>query len=70
MEHTSESVLTGYLSAKDAAKELHVHPFTLRRWRKASYGPKPVRVGGRLYYTRADIRSWLASLGSNPAKAG
>ena len=70
MEQKNESVLADYLTASAAAKELHVHPFTLRRWRKASYGPKPVKVGGRLYYVRSDIRSWLESLGKSHAKAG
>lgn len=69
MEHSSDPVLAGYMSAKDAAKQLHVHPFTLRRWRKVPYGPKPVKVGGRLYYRRNDIQDWLQSLGTSPAKA-
>lgn len=70
MEQHNDPVLAGYLTAGAAAKELHVHPFTLRRWRHAGYGPKPVKVGGRLYYTRSDIRSWLESLGEAHAKAG
>ena len=70
MEHQSDPVLAGYIPAKDAAKQLNVHPFTLRRWRRATYGPKPVKVGGRLYYRRCDIQHWLQSLGTSPAKAG
>lgn len=70
MEQATEDVLSGYLTAKAAASQLKVHPFTLRRWRHAGYGPKPVKVGGRLYYTRAEIRDWLASLGTSHAKAG
>lgn len=69
MEQIAEDVLSGYLTAKDAAKQLKVHPFTLRRWRKASYGPKPVRVGGRLYYVRSHIKDWLAEQIKDPQGA-
>ena len=30
-------------------------------WR--SYGPQPVKIGGRLFYRVSDIESWLTSLG-------
>ena len=62
MQQAPDSVLAGYMSAKEAATDLKVHPFTLRRWRSHSYGPKPVRVGGRLYYRRIDIQNWLQKL--------
>lgn len=61
--------LSEFYSPAEAAAALHVHPHTLKRWRARSYGPKPVRVGMRLYYRKADIESWLGSLGQAPAKA-
>lgn len=56
----NEPVLANYLTAKDAAAQLNVCAFTLRRWRKADFGPKPFKIGGRLYYVRSHIQAWLA----------
>lgn len=62
-------LLSNYLSVSDAAEALRVHPHTLKRWRLRCYGPKPVKVGGRLFYRVADVQNWLASLGGTHAKA-
>lgn len=59
----SQSLLTDYLTQDEAAAVLEVHPHTLKRWKWRDYGPKPVKVGGRVRYRLSDIQSWLASLG-------
>jgi len=53
------SLLEGYLTVAAAADELGLHPYTLKRWRAKHYGPRPVRIGKRLYYRRADLAAWL-----------
>lgn len=63
MASNTPDLLNGYLTPSDAAKALHVHPHTLKRWRARNYGPQPVRVGMRLYYRASDIYGWLESLG-------
>ena len=64
MQPATRDLLSEYLSVPAAAEALHVHPHTLKRWRWRSYGPQPVKVGGRLYYRATDIQSWLNSLGN------
>lgn len=63
MQHVD--LLDDYLSVERAAKALHVHPHTLKRWRWNNYGPHPIKVGGRMYYRASDIQCWLASLGND-----
>ncbi len=68
---TDGALLDGYLTVEATAAELGVHPFTLKRWKANDYGPKPVRVGKRLYYRRADMAAWLESLGKpEPGRRG
>lgn len=62
---SKNDLLSNYLSVVAAAQALNVHPHTLKRWRWRNYGPKPVKVGGRLYYRLCDVQSWLDSLGSS-----
>lgn len=59
---TKIELLANYMSVGDAAQALNVHPHTLKRWRRRNYGPKPVKVGGRLYYRACDVERWLDSL--------
>lgn len=63
MQSAARDLLSNYLPVPAAAKALHVHPHTLKRWRWRSYGPQPVKIGGRLFYRVSDIETWLASLG-------
>lgn len=67
MQHAD--LLTDYLPVASAAKALHVHPHTLKRWRWNNYGPQPVKVGGRMYYRATEIQRWLESLGEHDAAA-
>ena len=59
-------ILDGYILPAKLADELGVHPQTLKRWKARRYGPKPVRVGRRVYYRRDDVRTWLSELGQQP----
>ncbi|OOG62219.1 hypothetical protein B0E46_13290 [Rhodanobacter sp. B04] len=62
-------LMDDYAPPSEAARELHKHPFTLKRWRRAGYGPQPVKIGGRLYYRRSDLARWLESLNSQGGEA-
>jgi len=62
-------LMDDYAPPSEAARELRKHPFTLKRWRRAGYGPQPVKIGGRLYYRRSDLARWLESLGDSEASA-
>jgi hypothetical protein len=69
MESTQDQIeIEGdrYLTRDAAAKLLHVHWRTLRRWEKGAYGPRVIRVGLTPYYGAADIRDWLRNGGRRP----
>lgn len=68
MELKARDLLFDYYTPEEAAEALHVHPHTIRRWRTRGYGPKPVRVGVRLYYRKADITGWLQNLGQQAGR--
>jgi len=56
-------LLDDYILPAALASELGVHPQTLKRWKARRYGPKRVRIGKRVYYRRADVRTWLDEQG-------
>lgn len=62
------ALLDGYISIAITAEELGVHVRTLKRWKARRYGPPSISVGQRIYYRRAEITAWLASLGAPVAK--
>jgi DNA-binding transcriptional MerR regulator len=43
----------------ELAKTVRASLETIRDWRKRGYGPRGVRVGGRVLYRRADVVAWL-----------
>lgn len=49
-----------------AAAFLGVEPKTLTRWRWARKGPKYVKVGALVRYTRADLEAYIASVTVTP----
>jgi predicted site-specific integrase-resolvase len=51
----------GLRSEAEQAERLGVTTRTLRRWRRAGYGPAVVRVGRFIYYSPEAERAWLAS---------
>ena len=71
MQHEVTSILDGYLTLEQTAAELGIHLVTLKRWKARRYGPKPVRVGGRVYYKRDDWRAFLeGATGPKGSKGG
>lgn len=51
------------LTQTEAAAMVGIHYQTLRNWTSARrYNfPRPRRLGGRIYYSSAEIEAWLAS---------
>lgn len=47
---------------EEAARLIHpqLAPSTMDRWRRQGTGPRFVRVGRRIAYTREALESWLA----------
>jgi hypothetical protein len=52
-------VLSGYVPEKQLAAELNCSVRTLRRWTERRTGPPVTKIGGRLWYSRAGIDTWL-----------
>ena len=52
----------GYVTCDDLANWLKVSRRTLLRWTRLGKGPPSVKVGRSLYYRRASVEDWLASL--------
>ena len=57
----SGSLLAGYLSESEVAKELQLTTRTLRAWRQQRRGPAHLQVGRSVLYPREGILAWLAA---------
>lgn len=60
-----------WLTTKEAARYLGVHPDTLRRFRRLDRGPRFSAVGGRLIrYSLEELLRWLRSHEAKSVKGG
>jgi len=50
------------LSVTTLADALGVSPSTVRSFRASGHGPRPTKVGGRLFFHRDDVDTWLQEL--------
>lgn len=50
----------GRMTRTDAARYLGHQPKTLAMWQLQGKGPRAVRVGGRVFYYRADLDKFIA----------
>jgi hypothetical protein len=50
----------GRLTREDAARYLGHQPKTLAMWQLQGRGPRSVRVGGRRFYFKADLDTFIA----------
>ena len=46
---------TGMISRKNAAAALGIKSKTMCEWASKGMGPRPVKVGGRIFYCWADV---------------
>lgn len=51
----------GRVSRAYAAAFLGVSPKTLANWATAGLGPKPHKVGGRVFYYECNLRAFVAT---------
>lgn len=56
-----DSILTGWVSRGDLARELGLTEDTLRRWEDRRVGPTCVRAGRKVLYRRSAIEDWLGA---------
>jgi len=52
---------SAFLSAKQAARLLDLHPNTLCKWRISGAGPRYVKAGRTVKYRLSDIEIWLGN---------
>jgi excisionase family DNA binding protein len=53
-------------TTEEVAQRLKVSPETLRDWRKRGIGPRAVKVGRLVRYSRADVTDWLQQTNGIP----
>jgi len=62
IEQISAEVLPdGRMSRIQTAKYLGLAPQTLASWASRGVGPRPIRVGGKIFYRRADVDRFIAA---------
>jgi hypothetical protein len=61
------SVLEGYISDSDLARQLHRSVRTLQRLAATSSGPPRLKIGRSVYYKIESVRAWLAQQEKKPA---
>jgi predicted DNA-binding transcriptional regulator AlpA len=52
------------VNRRDAATYLGRKPSTLGNWVKSGRGPKPVMIGGRAFYSLADLDTFIGASSS------
>ena len=53
--------LDEYLTPKEAAALLKLHPFTLAKWRMADIGPNYCKFGRHIRYPKKELAAWVAA---------
>jgi predicted DNA-binding transcriptional regulator AlpA len=52
---------SGFISAKQAARMLGLHPNTLCKWRISGTGPRYIKAGRTVKYRVTEIENWLGN---------
>ncbi len=60
-ENREGSLLEGWISRAELARELGVSVDTLARWETSRCGPPLARIGRCVFYRRAAVLEWLES---------
>jgi hypothetical protein len=63
------SVLEGFISESDLARQLHRSVRTLQRLAAACSGPPRIKIGRSVYYKIDSVRAWLAQQEKRPAES-
>ena len=68
VEHVKVRVLPdGRLTRTDAARYIGIDPKTMANWSLTNFGPRPHRVGGRVFYYKDALDAFIR--GEQPAPA-
>ena len=60
IEQISVSVLPdGRMSRNQTARYLGLAPQTLASWASRGFGPQPIKLGGKVFYRRADVDAFI-----------
>jgi excisionase family DNA binding protein len=51
---------TDYLTTREAAALLRLHPEVLSRMRRQGRGPRAIVIGRSVRFARADLDAWMA----------
>ena len=54
-----------HISIKQVASELNVSVSTVRRLANGKYFPQPYRIGGKTFFSKKEVLSWLDMQRSN-----
>lgn len=55
----------GLVTIEEAADALRISRWTLRRLHQQGKGPRAIRVGGKVFYRRADLEAFIAEQGGD-----
>ena len=61
------SVLEGFISESDLARQLHRSVHTLQRLAATRSGPPRIKIGRSVYYKIDSVRAWLEQQERKPA---
>lgn len=56
---TAQTVLAGWLTRDELARELGLSVLTLQKWATMGVGPVHIRIGTRAHYRRETVQAWL-----------
>lgn len=59
-----------WVSTKEAASFLDIHPDTLRRWRREGIGPRYSKIGRLIRYHVDTLDDWLRSKEQDSQQGG
>lgn len=52
-------MVSDHISIKQVASELNVSVSTLRRRTNDDYFPQPYQIGGKIFFSKKEVLSWL-----------
>jgi len=67
MEEKHPSLYADLLTRTEAATELGITPRTLAKYHLLRCGPPRIKTGGRIWYRRASLRTWIERQEHDPA---
>jgi len=65
----SLDILENFNPEPDAAAAIHKSVWTMQRWRRLGQGPTPTYIGETAYFSKDQLRTWLASQAEPPVRA-